>query len=108
MKSFWCHVIVLSMLFLSVEGAIDRAASGHAHQNDNAAHLSQTDIADIDAPWEASDGEHCERCCHGHVPGGLGFRVVASVSPITTVHLTDYSPEVHSLAQAPPTPPPNA
>lgn len=108
MKSFWCLVIVLSMLFLSVEGALDRAANGHAHQSDDASHLAQTDVADLDSSWDASDEDHCERCCHGHVPGGLAFNATTGIPPLVSDHQITNSPEVQSLAQAPPTPPPNA
>jgi hypothetical protein len=54
------------------------------------------------------DGEHCEHCCHGH-SAGLNTVVAALTMPYTRSNQRIASPShIRNLAQAPPTPPPNA
>ena len=106
MKSFWCILVMVSVLMMSVDGAADSVTKGHAHGGD-AAHVLDGGDAKTTSSSEA-DGDHCERCCHGHTAS-----VTASVTAATTPysksqHALGRSANLRSFAQAPPTPPPNA
>lgn len=104
---FVCVTIILSMLFLSLDGAIDIASQGHPHED--AAELAGVDGLAAKVPGGDTDTErnHCEHCCHGHVASIV--MQLPSMSFHTTV--AGFPPPVvfnfrHS--KAPPTPPPNA
>lgn len=110
MRNILCHLLVISMLYVSVEGAWDMAWESHAHQ-ESAAH--QLDFADADAsnkasgnPSEDVDANHCGHLCHGHTSAiavaGFAF-AAADLHDYRTLNSTP-----HSIpSQAPPTPPPN-
>ena len=109
MRSCWCISVIISVLFLSVDGAADSVIKGHAHaagsahQFDNGAGATPDNTSDTEA-----NGDHCERCCHGHTAG-----ITAQVAAIMTAFATGdnepgRSPHVRNFAQAPPSPPPNA
>jgi hypothetical protein len=107
MRFFVCVTIILSMLFLSLDGAIDIASEGHPHED--AAEPVDADAVAAAEPGEDTDTEHnhCEHCCHGHVSS----IVVQLPSMPFHATATGFSPPVafsfrHS--KAPPTPPPNA
>jgi hypothetical protein len=107
MRFFVCLTIILSMLFLSLEGAIDIASQGHPHED-------AADLADADAAAARLAGgdnepepEYCEHCCHGHLAN-----IVIQLPSMPFYATADgFSPPItfsfrHS--KAPPTPPPNA
>ena len=109
MRSFWCISVMISVLFMSVEGAADIVIKGHSHA-DGPVH--QLDGSESTKPDPNSDTEgnsdHCERCCHGHT-ASITAQVAAIKTPFATGdHQLGRSPHVRNFAQAPPTPPPNA
>lgn len=108
MRSFWSIAVMISVLFMSVDGAADTAINGHAHgdgayhqDNDHPAHPDQTSDTE-------GAGDHCERCCHGHT-AGITSQVAAIKTPfVAGSHEPSRSPRVRNVAKAPPTPPPTA
>ena len=110
MPSFVCQIVIFSLLFVSIEGAADVVLDGVPHGSDSS-HLEEfghlLNAHDGEIPDKVLDGEHCEHCCHGH-----SVSIVMNVACIP-MPASGSSPElshsdfVLSLAQAPPTPPPN-
>jgi hypothetical protein len=105
MHTFLCHLLLISMLFVSIEGAADMGKSGHVHDEHANFHAdpegSGSDVADIDA-------DHCDHCCHGHL---AGISPAANSNQCQILTDNDHprrSSFVKNYAQAPPTPPPNA
>lgn len=108
MKSFWCILVMVSVLFMSVEGAADSVIEGHAH-GDGASHSSDTlEPADLDPASDPEpDAEHCEQCCHGHTVSVMATGAPSATSFIVSDHAAGARAPAHSFVQAPPTPPPN-
>lgn len=104
MKSFWCSFVILSVLFLSVDGAADTVTKGHAHGDGAAYQLSE------DPPDSGTEefSDHCERCCHGHSTNMTLQAGSEATSLIERDHIARYVAHVRNFLQAPPTPPPNA
>ncbi len=107
MKNYWCIAIMISMLFMSVDGAADLVNQGHPH-GDSAVHQ----VSNLDATEKAqtadSEGDHCERCCHGHTASMTTQIVSMNTAPMNSDSRIARSPHVRNFAQAPPTPPPTA
>jgi hypothetical protein len=106
MRSFWCITVMISVLFMSVDGAADSVIKGHAH-GDGATHVA--DNIESNPPGDTEpDSDHCERCCHGH-SASISVTVAEVTAPFVTADQhTGRSGYVRNFAQAPPTPPPNA
>ena len=97
---------MISVLFLSVDGAADSVIAGHAHGS-GAIHATDNPEPNS-APDSELDGDHCERCCHGHTPG-ISATTASEKTPFAIAdHRAGRSAYVRNFAQAPPTPPPNA
>ena len=102
---------MFSVLFMSLDGAADIPSVGHPHgdeevyQRDSQPTTTTAVVTDSTADQNA---EHCEHCCHGHVVSIAEQE--ASVTPPLTLPDRKVVPDLHvrNLAQAPPTPPPNA
>ena len=101
---------MLSVLFLSVDGAADVASEGHPHSGDLAHQLDADMSVSADTNSDTGpdqDADHCEHCCHGHV-----VSITVQLFAPTLIGATDHqcfgAPHVVNHAQAPPTPPPNA
>ncbi len=114
------HLLILALLFISMEGAMDSVAGVHPHGDEYGHHISRdagalTTLIEPTASNsntgslidDKSDGEHCQHCCHGHA---------SSISTQHDSNISDHPsrPPFHffqaqllSLAQAPPTRPPN-
>ena len=109
MRSFWCISVMISVLFMSVDGAADSVTRGHAH-GDAAKHSAALlEPAEADHTSDTDpDTDHCERCCHGH-SAGISATVASATTPfMRSDHGAGRSAFVRNFAQAPPTPPPNA
>lgn len=110
MRKFLCHCVMLSVLFMSVEGAADVASEGHPH-SDDLAHQLDADMPvspDTNSDTDSDrDADHCEHCCHGHVVS-ITVQLLAPTLLGVTDHQRRGAPHVVNHAQAPPTPPPNA
>ena len=106
MRSFWCILVMVSMLVMSVDGAADSVTTGHAHGGDAAHSLHDSDTNTTSS--SEADGDHCERCCHGHTASVTASVAAAITSYSKSEHARSRFVHVRNFAQAPPTPPPNA
>lgn len=111
MQSFIRHIVVCLLILSSLEAAADIIVDSFLH-GDNTVHEEefghQLDVHDEGSSDSEVDDEHCRHCCHGH---GVGLAVLASPSSFvfnTNDKRLYRGPNVPALAQAPPTPPPNA
>jgi hypothetical protein len=108
MRTFICHLLMFSVLFMSAEGAFDMAKESHAHR-DNTAHQMEGDghtPVNPDPPSDESDNQ-CGHICHGHTSSIISdsnMLVMVASSRYTSFALSS----LPTLLQAPPTPPPNA
>ncbi len=112
MKSFWCISIIVSVLFMGMEGAADMLFDGLPHADEAASHEDEFghSLAAHDDETFSGDlsDEHCKHCCHGHSAGVTGeFASISTPFVPSDVDIGCSTP-VHNYAQAPPTPPPNA
>jgi len=110
MRALICQVVILSVLFMSLEGATDVITDGLPHGDETShqeefghglqAHQGEQSDAEL-------DGDHCEHCCHGHT---ASTHSISTTNPVLTgrEHQATRSTYLPNLAQAPPTPPPNA
>lgn len=110
-------LLILSLLWGSLDGAADIASSGHAHQPDGA----PSAVVDLTEPQDATvmagddqsrqagpeDDSHCEHCCHGHTHAVVALLSLSSMKP-TVEHTVQPVQVSDTDARAPPTPPPNA
>ncbi len=111
MVAFFRHFLVLSLLFASMESATDTIVDGVPH-GDEASHQTEfghaLDAHDGSVPDSELDGEHCEHCCHSHC-SAINPQSMSGIASIVVDHCCIANhPQVLRLAQAPPTPPPNA
>lgn len=106
-------LMILALLTMSIDGAIDIAQAGHphedplSHQLDDSQQTSDSAKSTQKNP-DTPSNDHCEHCCHGHTSvvtaSELGaFNACGSSRQIAYLHTS-----VANFAQAPPTPPPNA
>jgi len=111
MRSFICNFVIFSVLFVSLESAADVVMDGFPH-GDDASHQQEfghhLDAHEDGSPSSDLDGDHCNHCCHGHSSSIAGY--VSITVPIFNAdgQRVRPAPHVRNLAQAPPTPPPNA
>jgi len=58
---------MISMLFMSVDGAADIAFTGHPHGGEPTHLIDKHAVASMDFSLGVElDIDHCEHCCHGH------------------------------------------
>ena len=107
MRSFWCIATIISVLFMSADGAADLGIQGHPHGDGAAQHVSDPDAQEPDESTKpTAKDDHCERCCHGHSSTILTPTVSFSIAASGSESRTAGSPHIHNFASAPPTPPP--
>ena len=111
MRFLICHIVILSVLFVSLEGAADMVMDGVPH-GDDTAHQSEfghpLEEHDGSVPDSELDGDHCNHCCHGH-SSTITSQVASVIAPvIASDSRAEHNNQVRNFAQAPPTPPPNA
>ena len=111
MHRFVSQIVIVSLLFMSMEGATDIPLDSVPHRDD-AAHLSEfghaLDKHDGSVPDSELDGDHCEHCCHGHC-STIVSQVGSCIVPLSTDERRGANQShLRNFAQAPPTPPPNA
>ena len=111
MRTLIGHIVIFSVLFLSLEGATDVAIDGVPH-GDEGAHLSEfghpLEEHDGSVPDSQLDGDHCEHCCHGHSSTIVSQLASINAPLIASGHRAEKKDRVRNFTQAPPTPPPNA
>lgn len=111
MRSFWCLTVMISVLFASMDSAMDAAFDGMPH-GDEVAHQDEfghpLDAHDGTSSDTELDGEHCDHCCHGHSASITGVSVAVHLPPTGDTRTARSTSLLRNLAQAPPTPPPNA
>jgi len=94
------YLFIISILFLSVEGAVVPVADGHQH-GDTSAHLT-----DSDHSTSTDSEDNCQHSCHNHT-SCFSQQLIAISDNIISQQFSFYDLQVTNLAQAPPTPPPN-
>jgi len=100
---------MISVLFMSVDGAADVASTGHPHGGDPTHLVDEHTVASPDVASESElDIDHCEHCCHVHTSSITGQVTIAVPVLIAGYQKVRRAPHVCNFAQAPPTPPPNA
>jgi len=109
-RSVISYMMVVCLLFMSLEGAIDSAiaaqksqTNGYSHHLDSSDHA--TNIADHSSGEQSDD--HCEDCCHGHTSCPSALSNITAPGDIR-VSVFYKQPQFQYLALAPPTPPPTA
>jgi hypothetical protein len=96
---------MISVLFMSVDGAADTVINGHAHADSGALQVDDGTSASLTTD---TDDDHCERCCHGHSASITAQMTVTKAQFVVCSHPLSRSVLLRNFAQAPPTPPPNA
>jgi len=100
---------MLSVLFMSAEGAMDVASDGLPHGDDLMHQIDATMSSSSDTSSDSDlEGVHCEHCCHGHVISITGHFLACTAHIDATEYQRGEMPHVLNYAQVPPTPPPNA
>jgi len=100
---------MISVLFMSVDGAADIESTGHPHGDDAASLADSQSASTTDASSAAEFSvDHCENCCHGHTFSIVGQVAIILPSRIETDQQIVIAPQIRHSAHAPPTPPPNA
>jgi len=109
MRSFWCISVMISVFFMGMDGAVDVASTGHAHDGDATNLVGEHTAASPDsAPVSDPVIDHYEHCCHGHMSSITGHVIFPVPTLIAGDQRMGIAPHVRNFAQAPPTPPPNA
>lgn len=106
-------LLLFSMLFASLDGAVDIAKAGHSHDDPAIQHAEVLHAAagNLDGGSEGSDTftpDHCEHCCHGHTSGLMSVAALPHSECPTAAHAPHADTSILNFAQTPPTPPPNA
>ncbi len=108
MRILLSNFIVLSLLFLSMDGAADRVSVSHPHDDGQARQVDVTKSMSADTGTDVDPDEHDTHYCHGHVAGiSVSFAVAAAPAGVADPRY-GVMPYLLTYAQAPPTPPPNA
>ncbi len=111
MRSFICYFVIFSVLFVGLESAADVVMDGYPHGDDTSHQEEfghQLDAHEVGTPDRELDGDHCDHCCHGHSTS-IAAQISSIAQPcVADEHFTGRSDHIRNLAQAPPTPPPNA
>ncbi len=108
MQSLLRQILIISVLFMSTEGAWDMTTESHPHGDQYAHQADADDQASADSePLSDGDGDHCGSLCHGHLTS-----ITVELASFDLVQPDGYyalNPKLISNgSQAPPTPPPNA
>lgn len=108
------HTLLLfSLFFASMDGAIDIAKSGHPHGDAAIQQVENSGVGSSSGLQGHDDGgrltpSHCEHCCHGHafvvLPNADAAQYLCGAIP----HRPFITASILNFSQAPPTPPPNA
>lgn len=111
MRSLIGQIVIVSLLFVSLEGTTDVVTDGVPH-GDEVSHQSEfghsLEKHDGSVPDSELDGDHCEHCCHGH-SSTITSQLASNIAPeVSGDRLADHRNHLQNFAQAPPTPPPNA
>jgi len=104
-RPFISYLFIFSMLFMSVESAVDSIGGEHPHGGEYA-HLLDTDNS-TPTPYPETNDNHCQQCCHGHC-SNISGHIAAINLGMKDQRFSVYEPNVQKLGQAPPTPPPTA
>ena len=108
MRTLICQLVLLSVLVMSAEGAMDVATDGLPHGDDPTHQIDATQSSSSDTNSDTDlEGVHCQHCCHGHVSITPHF-LATTAHNSATEHQTGQTPYVLNYAQAPPVPPPDA
>jgi len=112
MRTLLCHGLLLSLIFASVEGAADLMVDGFPHDTEVVSHQdefghSQEAHEDGTSGSDVND-DHCKHCCHAHSAGITSQFDTLSKPAWVREPIVERSSYLLNLAQAPPTPPPNA
>lgn len=108
------HMLLLfSLLFANLEGAIDIAKAGHPHDDPvmQLAAVSDAAVHDLDANQDGDAPclqDHCEHCCHGHTSVLIAIAALLHTGCRAATHGPYADTSLLNFAPAPPTPPPNA
>lgn len=107
------HMLLLvSLLFASIDGAIDIAKAGHPHEDAASQQMALADTAADDLEdgdnGRTSAPDHCEHCCHGHASVVMPNAQPPHFGRGATSHGRIANASFLNFSQAPPTPPPNA
>ena len=112
MKSLLCHVLMLSLLFAGLEGAGEFLNESIPHGDNIASHIDEfghsMEAHEDDTFNVELEDEHCKHCCHGHTASINGLFAVVTFHFEARDNSLCRAPQIYNLAQAPPTPPPNA
>ena len=107
MSSHIIKLLIVSMLFVSMEAVVESVDDASFHQTHHAHADESGDQWFPDSDGSDHEGDACEHFCHAHV--------VAVSSQISMPSMQNFQgfvlpPSVYSVtrAVAPPTPPPNA
>jgi len=109
MRGFICNFVILSMLFMSLDGAADLVIKGQPHDGESGHVLIAYAVISPDIiPVHDADIGYCAHCYHNHVAS-----IPAQVASITMTltpgdRFVARSRHLRHLALAPPTPPPTA
>jgi hypothetical protein len=107
MQSKVCLFVLLSVLFLSAERAIDLVYAGHVHPDGHAVTLDTLDAGSSsqDTDYEPASND-CGHCLHGHPAGIFEGNPLWGLSP--RCDSAETAPAaLAGYLRAPPTPPPN-
>ena len=102
-RHFICYLFVFSLFTLGIERAVDSVGGEHPHGGD-IVYITDSETHDS---LELHDDGHCPNCCHGHA-GHIDNYFSPSNCKAASQQIAAYQPHFQNLAQAPPTPPPNA
>lgn len=112
MRSLVCKIVIVSFLFVSIEGAADVVVDGMPH-GDATSHQEEfghpLDAHGGELSDTELDGEHCSHCCHGHCSGITDSSDLTASRESTHANPHDrYIDHLPLLFLTPPTPPPDA
>ncbi len=108
-----CLLLIVSVLCMSIDAAIDIVQSGHPHDDVASQQNAQLDQSGAFAKvrqhtGDRSDSGHCDHCCHGHASVLTAGPLNLAADCITTNLFVGAPVSIANFVQAPPTPPPNA
>ncbi len=111
MRHFCNLIVILCLLFASMESAMGITLDGLLH-GDEVAHQEEfghsLDAHDGTSSDSDLDGDHCDHCCHAQ-SASIGSAFAAATPPtIGNDYALGRSRPQRNIGQAPPTPPPNA
>ncbi|ANO49999.1 hypothetical protein BA177_01080 [Woeseia oceani] len=106
-----CQLVLISVLFLSLDSAADRVSDGHPHggMDDVNGTLALCLAPTLDDEEHNDiDENHCEHCCHGHA-SSIAMDAGKNAAPNPAASASRRLSQLNARdGTAPPTPPPNA